>query len=89
MKHLALCIALTALYSSAAAAEKNTRPWDRETIGVTPVGSTTPNTPRTDTTDYGVKFRDGSPALGCKQQTMQVTTPDGRSGPTQVFTCKW
>ena len=89
MKNLALLMTATALYSTAAAAEKNLTPWDRQPIGVRPVGASAPNTARTDTTDYGVKFRDGSPALGCNRTMMQLTTPDGKSGETAVFSCKW
>ena len=80
---------LVAVAGDAAAETKNLRPWDRETVGLTPIGSTTPNTPRTDTGDYGVRFSNGAPALGCRQQTMQVASPDGHAGPTQVYTCRW
>ncbi len=79
----------TATLSAFLAEAKNLRPWDRETVGVTPAGASAPNTARTDTTDYGIRFRDGSPALGCRQRTMQVAAPDGHAGETQVFSCKW
>jgi hypothetical protein len=86
---LALCMVAIASLGSATAAERNLRPWDRETPGVVPVGSTVANTARTDTTDYGVKFTNGQPALGCQRTMRQVTTPDGKAGETATFSCRW
>jgi hypothetical protein len=85
----AIAIFLLMAVAGDAAAETNLRPWDRETVGVTPVGSSTPNRPRTDTGDYGVKFSNGSPALGRRQRNMQVAAPDGHAGETAVYTCRW
>jgi hypothetical protein len=89
MKTRILALVLCLAAGAAQADTKNLRPWDRETVGVTPVGSDRPNRPRTDTTDYGVKFSSGAPALGCSRQIRDVTTPDGRSGPAATFDCRW
>ncbi|MBX9827856.1 MAG: hypothetical protein K2Y27_23005 [Xanthobacteraceae bacterium] len=83
-------IAITLLLAGGAArAEPCKGGWDRETPGCTPIGSTAPNKPRTDTNDYGVRYTNGEPALGCRQRMMGVTTSDGRSGQTAVYTCRW
>ena len=73
--------------TTAARAEPCKSAWDRSTIGCLPVGAAAPNKPR-DTTDYGVKYSDGTPALGCKARTMQIASPDGHSGLTAVYLCR-
>lgn len=82
-------VLLVAAPAYAGSANPNLHPWDRSTPGITPTGSDTPNRPRTDTNDYGVRYMNGEPALGCKQRTMNAAAPDGRSGPTNVITCRW
>ncbi|MBX9846115.1 MAG: hypothetical protein K2Z80_30360 [Xanthobacteraceae bacterium] len=88
MKHIT-AITMLLLAAGGAQAEPCKSAWDRETPGCMPIGSTTPNRPRTDTNDYGVKYSNGEPALGCKARTMNVTAPDGSGGQTAVYTCRW
>ncbi|MBX9830219.1 MAG: hypothetical protein K2Y27_35140 [Xanthobacteraceae bacterium] len=88
MKHITAAITLL-LAAGGAQAEPCRSAWDRETPGCVPIGSTAPNRPRTDTNDYGVRYTNGAPALGCRQRTMTVASRDGHSGPTNVITCRW
>ena len=72
-----LLLAGTAVPALSFSAKYQQRSWDRQ-VGITPAGSSIPNRPRTDTNDYGVRYRDGTRALGCRPVAAYVRTPDGR-----------